>query len=338
MHKCKKCEKEFDYNYLLLRHNKNKRDCSLPNILTNKKIKDCDKQIILINNNINNYDLQINEIDIKISNIDKKIEDIYKKSLKTNTKCCFCNKILSNKPNLIRHIKSNCSKNKDMSNKKEDFNKDKNKVFEDKNNSLELIKNLESEKNKIIDQQKIKEKDDEIKKLRETMEKMLLKQNTTNINITNNNNKVINNNLIVNINSFGKEDLSHITLNDYKKFLSSYFKGFINFIEKVHFDENMPENHNINITNMKSKYLHIYEDNQWTIKEKVDVLDKFINKKYNMLVDKCEELEEKNEISEKIIEDFVQFTQNYKDEEAQKNTKNKISTLIYNKRDKINMK
>jgi hypothetical protein len=76
----------------------------------------------------------------------------------------------------------------------------------------------------------------------------------------------------------------------------------------------MPENHNINITNMKSKYLHIYEDNQWTIKEKVDVLDKFINKKYNMLVDKCEELEEKNEISEKIIEDFMQFTQNYKDD------------------------
>lgn len=53
-----------------------------------------------------------------------------------------------------------------------------------------------------------------------------------------------------------------------------------------------PKNHNINITNLKSKYLHIYENNQWTAKEKADVLDKFINKKFNFLVNKCDELEE----------------------------------------------
>jgi hypothetical protein len=139
----------------------------------------------------------------------------------------------------------------------------------------------------------------------------------------------------VNINSFGKENMSHITLADYKKFLGGFFPGFIKFIEKVHFDENMPENHNISISNLKSKYLHIYENNQWTAKEKADVLDKFINKKFNFLVDKCDELEESNQLSEKIIEDFIQFTQNYKDEEAQKNTKNKVSLLLYNNRDKI---
>jgi hypothetical protein len=56
-----------------------------------------------------------------------------------------------------------------------------------------------------------------------------------------------------------------------------FFQGFLKFIEKVHFDESVPENHNINITNLKSKYLHIYENNQWTAKEKAYVLDKFIN-------------------------------------------------------------
>lgn len=34
----------------------------------------------------------------------------------------------------------------------------------------------------------------------------------------------------------------------------------------------------------------------------------------------------------------MQFTQNYKDEEAQKNKQNKISLLIYNNKDKIDMK
>ena len=168
--------------------------------------------------------------------------------------------------------------------------------------------------------------------MEKNIEKILKKQ-SQNINITNNINNInnsINNNLTININSFGKEDLSHISLNDYKKYLSGFFPGFIKFIEKVHFDKNMPSNRNINITNLKSKYLHIYENNQWTTKEKKDVLDKFISKKYNTLVDKCEELEEKNELDEKIIEDFMQFTKNYKDEEAQKNTKNNISLMIYN--------
>jgi len=252
----------------------------------------------------------------KIDEIEKYIENKTNDSIENGNKCLFCDKEFSNKANTKKHISSTCIVIKQLNTQKIGF---------------------EQEKNNFIDKQKIKEKDNEIQKLRDTMEKMIMKQNTPSINITNNN-KVINNNLIVNINNFGKEDLSHITLNDYKKYLSGFFPGFIKFIEKVHFDENAPENHNINITNMKSKYLHIYEDNKWTLKEKVDVIDKFINKKYTMLVDKCEELEEKNEISEKIIDDFVQFTQNYKDQEAQKNTKNKISTLIYNKRDKINMK
>jgi len=34
----------------------------------------------------------------------------------------------------------------------------------------------------------------------------------------------------------------------------------------------------------------------------------------------------------------MQFTQNYKDEEAKKNTQNKISLMIYNNKDKIDMK
>ena len=187
----------------------------------------------------------------------------------------------------------------------------------------------------------------EIKELRKQIAKLIMKQSQQipqNINITNNNNnnnitnKITNNNLMINLNNFGKEDMSHITLNDYKKYLSGFFQGFLKFIEKVHFDESVPENHNINITNLKSKYLHIYENNQWTAKEKADVLDKFINKKYNFLVDKCDELEESNQLSEKIIEDFMQFTQNYKDEEAKKNTQKKVSLMIYNNKDKIDMK
>jgi len=71
---------------------------------------------------------------------------------------------------------------------------------------------------------------------------------------------------------------------------------------------------------------------------KYGTIDKFIAKKYNILVDKFDELEEKNELDEKILERFNIFSKNYQDIDAQKNTKNDIMLMIYNNKNKINMK
>lgn len=63
------------------------------------------------------------------------------------------------------------------------------------------------------------------------------------------------------------------------------------FIEKIHFGENAPENHNI----------CVYEDNKWiTIKN--DIIDDLITKKYNL--SKCIELEELKQINNKIVKNF----------------------------------
>jgi len=224
----------------------------------------------------------------KIADLTTEIETKINQSFENKTKCLFCEKEYLNKGNLSKHIHNVCL----------------------------IKKNLEQTKTIIIQQQKEKTMENNIKNMENKLAK-IIKNQSKNINITNNintiNNNNINNNVMININSFGKEDLSHISLDDYKKYLSGFFHGFIKFIEKVHFDDNMPENKNICITNLKSKYIHIFENNQWTTKEKRDVLDKFIQKKYNTLVDKCEELEESNELSEKILDDFLQFTKNYRD-------------------------
>ena len=284
---CEKCDKEFKYEYLLKRHQNNKKQC------------------------INDISL-ITKYDNKINNIDIKILELTEQSIQTKKTCMFCNKNFNNKNNVERHILSSCQIKKDMLN-------EKNKIIEDKNK----VK-IQEESNKLHA---------EIKSLKNTVAKLIKKQ-TNNITY----NQVINNtnnNLIININSFGKEDLSHITEADYKKYLSGFFPGFIKFIEKVHFDDNVPENHNICISNLKSKYVYVYENNKWIVKEKDDILDNFITKKYNLLTDKFEEFEENNIINDKIIDNFKEFQENYDNVESQKNTKNNIMLMIYNNRDKV---
>ena len=144
--------------------------------------------------------------------------------------------------------------------------------------------------------------------------------------------------MTININSFGKESLDHITLDNYKKYLNGFFPGFINFIEKIHFDETAPQNHNLCITNLKSKFICVYDNGKWIVKDKDDIIDNLITKKYNLLGEKCEELEESKEISKKIIENFEEFCENYNSKEAQKNTKKEALLMIYNNKDKIALK
>jgi hypothetical protein len=341
MFKCIRCSKEFKYNYLLVRHNNRK------NICTQEK-----KIYLRINNNsdiIDNSDIIKNNKDVeieihnkfkksnnKINIIDKKIEILNDDIIKIeneleinmelciqNKKCNHCDKIFSKQYNLIRHITNICFFVIKLNDRKNKLLDEKKNLMDEKNNLIMKIEN-ENLRKMVLD---------------------LLKKRSPNINITNinnnnnnNNNKVINNNLNVQINSFGNESLTHITNNDYKKFLSGFFPGFIKFIEKVHFDDNVPENHNISITNLKSKYIHIYDNDKWMSKEKNETIDTFIAKKYNILANKLDELEENNIIDEKVIEKFNRFTQNYQDKEAQKNTKNDIIMMIYNNKNKIKEK
>jgi hypothetical protein len=302
MVQCEKCQKSFPQNYLLLRHMKRKFPC----------VKNDDL--------INNYDTQINDINSKII-------ELTELSIGSKTLCNFCNQIFSKKGNLERHLTNTCINKKNMES-------DKNKLL-DKKNKLENNNNID----KL--HQEIKKQKEDINNLKLEMDKIKNNKKESNVTIqqiiNNNVNNVnnINNNVMLNINSFGKEDLSHISLDDYKKFLSGFFPGFIKFIEKIHFDDKAPENQNICISNLKSKYIDVYENNKWITKEKKDILDKFIRKKYNILDDKCDELEENNIIDDKIIEKFRDFQENYKNDESQKNTQNNIMLMIYNNRNKF---
>lgn len=250
--------------------------------------------------------------------------------------CKFCNHSFSKKGNLERHINISCIEKKALLEKRCIIQDKKNKI-ESEINQQQIYKNSKN----IEQTQHINKLENEIVMLKKTVEKLLKEQSSKQQSSKQQNNnimfqQIINNvgeNNIPNINSFGKENLTHISENDYKKYMSGFFPGFVNFIKKIHFDDGMPENHNIYFTNLNSKYLYIYEDNKWITQQKNDIIDKLINKKFILLDNKCEEYEDK-EINLETINKFREFQENFTDLEAQKNTKNDVMLLLYNNRDK----
>ena len=148
-------------------------------------------------------------------------------------------------------------------------------------------------------------------------------------------------NIIVNnkidLNSFGKEDLSHITTEDYKKYITKLLPGLLEYIKKVHFSENMPKNHNICLPKINSKYLVIYDGKKWYATEKYGLLHKLVTKKITTLDNKCDIMENKNIIDEININSYNDFITEYcsGEDKDKKKIYDDIALLIFNNRDKI---
>jgi hypothetical protein len=116
---CDKCDKGFNFNYLLKRHQNGKKPCIR------------DESLII-------------KYDNKINNIDSKILELTEQSIKTKKTCMFCNKNFNNKNNVERHIFSSCIIKKEMIINKNNIIKEKEKLVEDK-----IKIKLQTETNKI---------------------------------------------------------------------------------------------------------------------------------------------------------------------------------------------
>ncbi len=67
--------------------------------------------------------------------------------------------------------------------------------------------------------------------------------------------------------------------------------------------------------------MYVYENNDWVLKEKNEIIDNLVTNKFNLLTNKYDELEEAGQLNNKTIDNFEEFKYNYKDDEAQQNTK-----------------
>jgi hypothetical protein len=119
---------------------------------------------------------------------------------------------------------------------------------------------------KIID-----EKNKLIKTMQKQIDKLIDKAgNTTNTTITNN----------IQLNSYGNEDLSHLTDTVKKSMLKIPYGMIPKMVEAIHFNDNKPENKNIILPNKRDNKIQIFRNNKWVYKTKDEVISDLIDGKY----------------------------------------------------------
>ena len=140
-----------------------------------------------------------------------------------------------------------------------------------------------------------------------------------------NNTQIINNIQLI---AFGKEDLLQISDNVCKLILNKGFMSVPRLIQHVHFNKNMPNNHNVYIPNMRSKYAMAFNGNKWNLSNQSEIIAQLFDDKNIFLEDKYEEL--KNVLSAVTKKKFTRYTNNYFKQEVINNILDEIKLILYN--------
>ena len=154
---------------------------------------------------------------------------------------------------------------------------------------------------------------------------------TTTTNHTTNNNIETQNNIHIHINAFGQENVDYLDNKTIIACIDRVYKSIPALIEKLHFDPDHPENHNIRITNKKLPYATVMGDNsKWKTVDRKDAIETMVYNGYNFLDEKYPET--KGHLSTRKREHFEGFQNKFEseDKELLKQLKTDIELAVLN--------
>lgn len=165
-------------------------------------------------------------------------------------------------------------------------------------------------------------------------------KNITN-NYNNNNNSInnnSNNNIVIVVNNYENTSLDKITDDIYNKILSKDVEPYQiipMLIEKIHFNKDIPENHNIYNSNKSrnNKHLHVYRNGHWEITDRQNEICNIIHEKENNIGSWVEKNQFIYPEAAKVYNNYLE-TRNEPDNE--KIVRDEVDILLYNGKNVIN--
>ena len=206
-----------------------------------------------------------------LTNPHKKNEIPHKSSqiLTKKNDCAYCGKLFKRADNLRRHMNHYC---KHVSTNTEDIYK---QLYIDSKKELEI----------------------ERQEFKKQIELLLTKVGNTTI--TNN----------IQLNSYGSEDLTHITDTLKTQLVKMPYKMIPKMIEAVHFDETKPENKNIILSNSRDNKIKVFSNNKWVYRDKEETITDLIDGKYFILDSHFNHVF--NKIPESAMKSYEKFREYY---------------------------
>lgn len=249
--------------------------------------------------------------------------------------CEKCNVSFTRKSHYNSHLKSNRHNNGTKS--QNTFICECGKMYKH-NQSLWTHKkkcNIVLEKNDNSQQEykkQLEQAEKERNELRKQLSEILDKQTNTPItNIENQQNIETQNNVNIHINAFGHENMEYITEKVIIHCLNNVYNSVPLLIERIHFDPEHPENHNIRITNKKLPHASIMTDeNKWKTVDRSDVIETMVDKGYTILDEKYNNNKDKIGINKQKQYDGFQLRYQDQDKEVIKKLKTETELMIIN--------
>ena len=103
-------------------------------------------------------------------------------------------------------------------------------------------------------------------------------------------------------------------------------------IEKLHFDPEKPENHNIYISNIKNNFAMVYDGGQWILRNQDEAITDLIDDKECILEQKLEDWIENGKQYPDIMKKFNRYLEKKENDEVLNKIKEEIKLLLFNKR------
>jgi hypothetical protein len=245
-------------------------------------------------------------------NFHRHIERLNPCNLKKTNKCKWCDKLFSDSSNCARHEKDSCPVKQQQS---------MNSEMAEKVRLLEL---------KIIELKEMV--DNGINPIASTQSSSINGNQNQNNHLNTTTTNTNSNNINITINKYGYETLTHISPKKMTAIFRKCYESIPAFIMLKHFDKSAPQNRNVYIADLKSKYALTYDGNRWNITDRNDLLDEMYNENLYYLEGKYEENYE--DLDDTTATKFRTFLDSKDDDSTVKMVKDNIRKMLYNERNR----